>query len=89
MNIETGKLYESLAEALKHEELSDNLKEVPKKLDSLAKKELNGKKITTVDMNKNTPLTKWAQQERHRAKKIVKRKAHRKIAKASRKRNRK
>ena len=88
MNIETGKLYESLSEALLHEEKSDKLKEVPKKLKPLAQKELAGQKTVTIDLKKDTPLTRWANGVNARPKKN-KRRIRRKIANTSRKRNRK
>lgn len=88
MNTETGVLYDELATALKAGERKEDLKPVPDRLQTDAEKELAGKKSVLIDAEKDTPLSRWRQQHLSYRKRILKRRTKNKIAKASRKRNR-
>jgi hypothetical protein len=91
MDTRTGELLS----ALKFEELKERdvgkakfFDPVPDKLEEEAKKELAGRDRAVVDLKKRTPLTKWAQEQTARRKRVNKRRVKSKMAKASRKRNR-
>jgi inorganic pyrophosphatase len=89
MNVNTGELRMLAAGAERDKELLKALMEegfrpVPQELQEEAAKELNGKEETFVNLKGSTPLAKWAKNQREKDKK----KAKRKLAKASRKLNR-
>lgn len=84
MNTNTGELFRSIA--LSPEELKEKLTQVPDYLDEEAMIELNGKDSTMVDMTKDTPLVRWANEHSTNERK---KKVKRKIAKKSKQRNRK
>jgi hypothetical protein len=104
MNVETGELKrlmsdkkvviigdDVLEERAKREELRKQLfQRVPDELAKEAEKELGEKDRVFVDLKKKTPLTNWANSKHNEIKyrKDIKKK-HRKMSKASRKRNRK
>jgi hypothetical protein len=88
MNIETGELIRLASLMPIDPEERGMFREVPDELAKEAKKELGDKDRVFVDMKKKTPLTKWAHQQGRAIHKTDKRKARRKIAKASKRRNR-
>lgn len=82
MNVNTGelrKINETLANLGKLKE--EGFEPVPKHLKKEAEKELGDKDKVIVDMKKNTPLVNWAKSKRNN-------KSKRKMARASRKKNR-
>ena len=87
MDVRTGELIREKAFEELAEEEAKRFRKVKKELEEEAIKELEGKDKTFIDLKARTPLAKWAKQERKMDKKKIKKK--RKIAKASRKRNRK
>ena len=94
MNVETGELFNSeeakklMEEMIEAKEDASKIKPVPKRLEKEAKRELAGRKHTVVDLSKKIPLAKWANRERcFQNRPSPKRK--RKIAQASKRRNRK
>lgn len=94
MNVETGELFNAeeakhiLEKMMENDEDTSKIKPIPRRLEKEAKRELGEKSKTVVDMSKKTPLTKWAHGEHSRLNKpSTKRK--RKIARASKRRNRK
>ena len=72
---------EDAAEAFKRM-FGEDTEPVPGQLQSEAEKELGFADSVTVDMDRNTPLTKWAKKRKKD------KKSKRKMIKASRKRNR-
>lgn len=86
MNINTGEL-RAIADKFELEELKkewgDSIREVPADLRDEANKVLHGNSRVFVDLKADTPLANFAKKERDKNKK-----AKRKIAQASRKRNR-
>jgi hypothetical protein len=92
MDTSSGRLINGdLLERLRGEgEDTSNFTPVPEELQGEAERELDGKEETQVDLEADTPLTKWAKS--HQATKQVykahKVKTQRSQAKASRKRNR-
>lgn len=86
MNVNTGELIavgngEELKELMKA--WGDDLRQVPPELQGEANKALNGNSRTFIDLKADTPLANFAKKERSKNKK-----AKRKMAQASRKRNR-
>lgn len=79
MNCDTGELIR----LMKGQEPPEGFAPVPDKLSEEANKELAGRDSVMVDMTKDTPLTGWAKKQQK------KRKARSKMARASRRRNRK
>ena len=84
MNVNTGELYKMSPE-METELMKDREKnfkklfeQVPKEYEEEALKELGDNDYVKVDMNKNTPLVNWAKKKRKN-----------KMAKKSRKKNRK
>lgn len=69
---------------MKAQELPERFTEVPEPFTNEAFEELMGNESVVVDMSKNTPLVNWAKQHRS-----SKKKSRRKIAKNSRRQNRK
>lgn len=88
MNVETGDLYKDLEAARAEKAEIRELREVPEHHAKEAFRELAGKPHTKVDLSKNTPLTRWANRTCRAINKKNDRRAKRKIATASRKRNR-
>lgn len=82
MNVNTGELL------LLHEldEIPEGFISVPDMLNEEATKKLNGEDHTVVDLASDSPLAHWARKQRHRCKKRTTNK--RKMAKASRRKNR-
>ena len=87
MNIETGELFavndEQELQTLKEKE-GQFLKEVPEEHAAEATAILAGRKSAQVDLRSSSPLAGWANKERKAARK----KSRAKMAKVSRKRNR-
>lgn len=91
MDVRTGELFafENEEELRKEKDKrGEFLKAVEKEHVSEAREILGGKKRGKADMKKNTPIVRWANQQCVAISKKNKRKARRKIANASRKRNR-
>lgn len=82
MNVQTGEL--KLMDEQMAKKLGEDWAKVPKKLEPEAKKVLNGKQSTVVNLKDKSPLARWAKHKRDESKK----KARKKMAKASKKRNR-
>lgn len=84
MNVNTGHLITSeMFQALQESQQRDYAL-VPQELESAAEKKLAGKPEAMVSLNSGGKLSKWASEQRR-----SKRKSRSKIAKQSRKRNRK
>lgn len=91
MDVRTGELFSALSgEELEKEKKKRKgfLRPVPKEHEEEARKILDGKKRGQADMKKKTPLVRWAKQQCAAINKKNQRKVRRKIADASRKRNR-
>jgi cytosine/adenosine deaminase-related metal-dependent hydrolase len=95
MNVETGELNLVTEEEMK-EAIKKGFTSVPKEHQEEAAKELGDKKSVMVDMNKKSPLVNWAKEQKKRIEetkrktlRAEKRKRVAKIAKASKRRNRK
>lgn len=90
MHVDTGHLFESLEAAARKGVDLRRLIMIPGPLIEEAKNELAGKAETIVPLDGKTPLGEWAKQ--HRKGKLErlreKRKARRKMAKASQRKNR-
>jgi len=87
MNIDTGELRRFNAEELtkeEQEELFERFRPVPEELSQEANALLGDKESVMVDMTKDTPLVQWANHTR----KSTKEKHKAKIAKASKRKNR-
>jgi hypothetical protein len=82
MNVDTGELRMLTTEQM--QALKDSFMPVPDDLQEDAKKELSGKESTIIDLKADTPLARWAGQERKHQKKNNRRQ----MAKASRRKNR-
>lgn len=84
MNVETGRLINTLG--CTGEELEElwqaGYKSVPEELQPEAEKELAGKKETVVDLKSGNPLANWAAGQREKKNK------RKKMAKESRRKNR-
>ena len=91
MDVKPGDLFSNLfGEELEKErkKRGDFLQPVPEKHEKEARKILDGKERGRADMKKKIPLTKWAHGECRAINRVNKRRVRRKIADASRKRNR-
>ena len=88
MNVNTGELRRLADQQEIIKAMKAGFVMVPDELRKEADQELGSARGVFVDMDKPTPLTKWAQQTRAYRKRCAKRKARKKIAKASRRRNR-
>jgi len=85
MNVDTGELIRLAMNADIAELIKKGFTPVPEELQEEANRELGNKDSVMVDMKKNTPLANWA----NRTKAANKKKAKNKMARASRRRNRK
>ena len=78
MNVNTGDLYRHLG--LVPEIERENITQVPEQYKDEVLEKLKGEDLVKVDMNKSSPLVNWAKKQQKKKK--------RKMAKASRKANR-
>ena len=85
MNVDTGELRRLAKREDEMELIKKGFTPVPAELKEVANKELGNRDSVIVDMEKDTPLVRWANQTKLAGKK----KSKNKIAKASRRRNRK
>ncbi len=88
MNIDKGLLYKDLAAAVEAGEDERYMKKLPDYLQADAEKKLAGKKSVKVDMTKSSPISDWAKSQQAVHPKKNKRKVRRRIANASKKKNR-
>lgn len=84
MNVDTGELRRMAIDGKELELIKQGFTQVPTELQEEANKALGNRSSVFVNMKKDTPLANWAKKTRAENKK----KAKRKMAKASKRRNR-